>query len=53
MCMKFKFVSTFGPKFSFFQKFKAIDPKRHNILHLAVSFVGQFYGFTNTETALL
>jgi hypothetical protein len=39
--------------FPFFKKGKAIEPKRQNILHLAVSFVGQFYGFPNIETALL
>jgi hypothetical protein len=47
------FVSTFGPWFPFFKKGKAIEPKRQNIVHLAVSFVGQFYGFPNIETALL
>ncbi len=39
--------------FPFFKKGKAIEPQRQNILHLAVSFVGQFYGFPNIETALL
>jgi hypothetical protein len=53
MCMKLILCLLLALSSLFSKKGKAIEPKRQNILHLAVSFVGQFYGFPNIETALL